>query len=93
MVWRREVPLEMLEAALHWLPVIEAEQNFRWSDIGAVGAGNFKNRSGMNRVIRPWQRAIRRGRPREKVKPTKAGFVSGLAQLGIGYVELGSHGE
>ena len=81
----------MMEAALHWMAVIEAEQNFRWANVGAVGGGNFKNRSAMNKATRPWRRAIRRGSPREqgeKSKPTKANFVAGLAQLGVQYVEV-----
>ena len=88
MVWRNEVPLEMMRAALHWLPVIEAEQNFRWANIITVGQGRFKNRMGLNRAIRPWRDAIRRGEPVKKERPTKEGFAAGLAMLGVQFVEV-----
>lgn len=88
MVWRREVPLEMVRAALHWLPIVEAEQNFRWANIVTVGGGHFKNRMAMHRAIRPWQNAIRRGEPVKKEKPTREGVVAGFAMLGVKVVEV-----
>ena len=88
MVWRREVPLEMMKAAIHWLPVIEAEENFRWSKIVTVGGGHFKNRMAMHRAIRPWRDALRRGDPVKKERPTKEGLAAGLAMLGVQFVEV-----
>ncbi len=87
MVWRREVPLETLEAALHWMAVIEAEQNFRWANVTSVGAGHFKNRAARDRVMRPWRRALRRASlPTKREKPTEEAFVANLAMLGVQYV-------
>lgn len=88
MVWRNDVPLQDLEAALHWMTVIEAEENFRWAHVVTVGNGHFKNRAARNRAIRPWQRAIRRAAPPvQREKPTKEAFMANLAMIGVVHVE------
>jgi len=86
MVWRYEVPLEGLEAALHWMLIIEAEQNFRQANIVSVGGGHFKNRAARDRAIRPWRRALRRAEPAQREKPTKEAFMANLAMVGVGFV-------
>ena len=81
----------MVEAALYWMPIIEAEENLRWVNVGAVAGGNLK-KAAAQRMVRRWERTARRGhrqakRP-EPVKQDKATFVAGLASLGIEYVEV-----
>ena len=76
---------------MHWMPIIEAEENLRWANVGAVAAGNLK-RGAAQRIMRRWERTVRRayrqsGRPKP-AQQDKANFVAGLATLGIEYVEV-----
>ena len=84
MVWK-EVPLEMLDAANWWLDVFLAEDNFRLSNVAAVGGGNFKNPQARDRIIRPWQRAVRKAQSGESEKPkvTLEAHRARLAMLGV----------
>ena len=80
--WLR-VPLNILNAFLAYIPVLEARESLRRVQEYQVGTGSIKRRAA-ERIIRGWERLARVEEPAaDAPKITKGEYIARMRQLGI----------